>query len=454
MKIENVLNLINENVVIDFGHFHFDSAASFLTHYYDEDEEIELDTWGEEALEKCKKDKDFIGYDEAKALYDKLSNGDKRFFKIGKYNDSPKLVFRLGKRDNGKLVGFIETYYKPAIKRKSDSEVDELIKDIENRTNTFNGKEGFISIAIDPEYRGRGLAKTLFNNAVEKAKQVGFDAVSHRTAFKNRKIINFIQSLSDKFKPEADDDEKNVTFRYKFEKEEDEMTTSILSAAPQGGALNCGDNYVPGDMRTPTIFGKVQKRKKDEDTESIIPKEFYRYMSMDEISDILSYGAFRNLIDHEDDSEGRVKNPAGNLPYFKSFTYKLTKNGLLDFMGDGHAICVFDGPAMVKLAKTNKCKFLEYVFDNAPGSIHEYEYRLYSKTDNVPVDLSTVLKKVIFCKNSGIFKENDIENMLLDFSYNNINVPVVYIANPLTDKGKKFVYSLDKDENLQKIAIK
>ena len=41
MKIGKVLNLINENVVIDFGHFHFDSAASFLNRYSSEDEEFE-----------------------------------------------------------------------------------------------------------------------------------------------------------------------------------------------------------------------------------------------------------------------------------------------------------------------------------------------------------------------------------------------------------------------------
>ena len=56
MKIGKVLNLINENVVTNFGHFHFDSTASFLNRYCSEDEEVELDNWGEETLEKCKKD--------------------------------------------------------------------------------------------------------------------------------------------------------------------------------------------------------------------------------------------------------------------------------------------------------------------------------------------------------------------------------------------------------------
>ena len=40
------------------------------------------------------------------------------------------------------------------------------------------------------------------------------------------------------------------------------MTSAILSTAPQGGALECGDNYAPGDMRATTILGKIQRRKK------------------------------------------------------------------------------------------------------------------------------------------------------------------------------------------------
>ena len=110
MKIEKVLNLINENIVIDFGHFHFDSAASFLNRYCSEDEEFEPDTWGEEALEKCKKDKD-----------------------------------------------------------------------------------------------------------------------------KDKDFVEY---------------------------DEDEMTSAILSTAPQGGTLKCGDNYALGDMRVPKVLGKIQRRKK------------------------------------------------------------------------------------------------------------------------------------------------------------------------------------------------
>ena len=313
-------------------------------------------------------------------------------------------------------------------------------------------------MAVDPKYRGKGIAKKLLTAAAKKAKKVGLDALTYEVEYKNKPSINFIQKFSRKFKnetpaPMGSSDSGTLIFRYRFEKDEDEMTSAILSTAPQGGELVSGDNYATNDMRIPRVFGKMQKRKKEESAESIMPKVFYRYMSIEEINDILSYNAFRRLIDHDDDSEEKVKNPAGNLPYFKSFTYKLTENDILDFMGDGHVICVFDANALKKVAKANKCKLLEYVFDNSVGSIHEYEYRLYSKNTSVPVNLSSVLKKVILCEESGVFEESDIEEMLTDFSYNNINVPVVYIANPLTGKGEKFAYSLDEDENLQKTMI-
>ena len=48
----------------------------------------------------------------------------------------------------------------------------------------------------------------------------------------------------------------------KIVKDEDEMTSAILSTAPQGGALECVDNYASGDMRVPKVFNKIQRRKR------------------------------------------------------------------------------------------------------------------------------------------------------------------------------------------------
>lgn len=266
MKIGKVLNLINENVVIDFGHFHFDSAASFLNRYCPEDEEFEPDTWGEETLEKCKKDKDFVEYDEAKKLYDKLSRKEQKFVSPnGKYKDSPKLVFRLGEYDGNNLVGFIDVYYFPK-EKKSLSDVDKLIDDISS-SKSFDGRDGFITIAVDPKYRERGIAKKLLVAAVKKAKKVGLDALTYEVEYKNKPSINFIQKFSSKFKnetpaPKSDEDSGTLIFRYSLEKDEDEITSAILSSAPQGGALECGDSYALNDMRVPKVLGKIQRRKK------------------------------------------------------------------------------------------------------------------------------------------------------------------------------------------------
>ena len=101
--------------------------------------------------------------------------------------------------------------------------------------------------------------------------------------------------------------------------EEDEMTTAILGGTP-ADTLHSGDNYASGDNRCPMIMGKIQKRrKKDEDSEEMFTP-LYRYMDLEELNNIIAYNAFTDLLDFEEDSEGKVQNPAGMLPFFKSFS--------------------------------------------------------------------------------------------------------------------------------------
>ena len=260
MKIGKVLNLINENVVVDFGHFHFDSVVSFLNRYCNEDEEFESDTWGEEILEKCKKD-------------------------------------------------------------------------------------------------------------------------------------------------------------------EDEMTSAILSTAPQGGALECGDNYAPGDMRVPKILGKVQKRKKDEDSEEAIPSILYRYMSIGELESILVSNAFTELINFFEDSEGLRENPAGQLPFFKSFSSKITQEALEDFMGPDHIIVIFDTKVLANSStKFSKCKLLPYVFDEDENAIDEYEYRLFSDHNRVAINPGKAIKGIIFCPEGGEISPEDKEEILLNLDYAGVDM--------------------------------
>lgn len=230
--------------------------------------------------------------------------------------------------------------------------------------------------------------------------------------------------------------------------EEDEMTSAILSMAPQGGALECGDNYAPGDMRVPKSFSKIQKRRKaDEDAEEGV-QYLYRYMSIDELSSILSENAFTNLLDFKEDSNGLQENPAGDYPYFKSFTYKLTKDGLNYFMGDGHIICLFSKENMERMTKMNDTKLMKYKFDKGEGAIHEYEYRLFAKQNKVRIDPTQLIRKIVLTKQSGNVELDDIENILLDLSYAGINAPVEFIPNVLSGKSKKISYKLDENDEI------
>ena len=234
--------------------------------------------------------------------------------------------------------------------------------------------------------------------------------------------------------------------------DEDEMTSAVLSTAPQGGALQCGDNYASGDMRIPKILSKIQKRRKtDEDAEDGV-QYLYRYMSMDELSSILSENAFTRLLDFKEDSNGLQENPAGDYPYFKSFTYKLTKNGLNDFMGDGHIICLFSKENMERMSEMNNTKLVKYKFDKGEGSIHEYEYRLFAKQNKVKINPAQLIRKIVLTKQSGNVELDDIESILLDLSYAGINAPVEFIPNVLTGKGKKITYKLDENDEI--VAIK
>ena len=426
MKIAQVLSLINENNEINFGHTHFSSADEFMVRYYEEEETLD-DGWADNTRAKCEKSSDFIQYKDAKALYDKLSNGEKKFVAPrGKYIDSPKLVFRLGEKDGDILIGFVDVYYFPDVK-------DDI-------------REGFIIMAVDPAYRGRGVAKKLISKAAKKAKEVGFDSLKYEVDFANKHSINFIQKFADKFKNETPKsnnakDERNLTFRYRFEKEEDEMTSAILGGEP-------GAQYAEGDFRTPAIFGKVQKRKKEEDAETGY-KPLYRFMDIEELNNVLAYNAFTQLLDFDEDANYKVENPAGPLPFFKSFTTRITRDALNDFMGDSHIICVFDARELAKTSTaTNKTKLLDYVFDDASGAIHEYEVRLFSEHNRVPVVPSKIIKEVIFCKQSGYVEKDDIENLLLDLRDSGVNAPVSYIANPLTNKGQKIKFALDENDEL------
>lgn len=192
-----------------------------------------------------------------------------------------------------------------------------------------------------------------------------------------------------------------------------------------------------------------EKCKKDEDSEDVIPPILYRYMSVSELEDILSYNAFKGLINFFDDSEGLRENPAGQLPFFKSFTTKITQEALNDFMGPDHIIVLFDATVLANSStKFSKCKLLPYNFDEGDGAIHEYEYRLFSEHNRVPVNPSKAIKGIIFCPEGGEIPPEDKEEILLNLDYAGVDmrergkVQVIRSWNPLR---RHFIWLSDDD---------
>ena len=111
---------------------------------------------------------EFIDYQKALNLYNKLSNKEKSYVAPrGYYVDSPKLSFRLGLLDNDNLAGFIDAY-------------------------EFHKGEGFIIISVDPDYRGIGIAKKLLKAAIAEAVKNNFNKLIYKVDKVNEVSNNFI----------------------------------------------------------------------------------------------------------------------------------------------------------------------------------------------------------------------------------------------------------------------
>lgn len=232
------------------------------------------------------------------------------------------------------------------------------------------------------------------------------------------KISQIRQLLSESFNIS-----KHIQFEDILASKSQEEDEEIMGNFTPGDTLHSGDNYNPGDMRAPKVLGKVQKRKKDEDSEDVSSSILYRYMSISELEDILTYNAFKNLINFFDDSEGLRKNPAGQLPFFKSFTTKITQEALNDFMGPDHIIVLFDATVLANSStKFSKCKLLPYNFDEGDGAIHEYEYRLFSEHNRVPVNPGKAIKGIIFCPEGGEISPEEKEEILLNLDYAGVDM--------------------------------
>ena len=242
--------------------------------------------------------------------------------------------------------------------------------------------------------------------------------------------------------------------------DEDEMTSAVLSTTPQGGALQCGDNYASGDMRIPKILSKIQKRRKVQEDAENANSTIYRFMSLDELSSILVNKGFKKLLVFEEDAGKLRSNPAGDdFPYFKSFAYKISEDALRDFMGQGgdeiHIICELSLEYLKKAAKAAGCKFIKYKFEKGEYAVNEYEYRIFSEDGIIPVDPKKLIRRIIFTKESGNVNEEDIKKIVQDILFDlrdyNIDVPVEYIENVLDQNSKKISYKLNENDDVVEI---
>jgi hypothetical protein len=243
---------------------------------------------------------------------------------------------------------------------------------------------------------------------------------------------------------------KHIQFEDFLATKSQEEDEEIMGNFSPSDNLHTSDSYNTGDMRVPKVLGKVQKRKKEEDSEEVSPSTLYRYMSIGELEDILTYNAFKNLINFFDDSEGLRKNPAGQLPFFKSFTTKITRAALNDFMGPDHVIVLFDAAALKKSStKFSKCKLLPYNFDEGDGAIHEYEYRLFSEHDRVPINPGKAIKGIVFCPEGGDISPEDKEEILLNLDYAGVDMHKKGKAQDVRSwkpMRKSFLYLSEDDE--------
>ena len=73
------------------------------------------------------------------------------------------------------------------------------------------------------------------------------------------KIHHFLESCK---KIASDSSPKRSDKKIVRRVEEDEMSVSMLSPEAPMDNLECSDTFATGDFRFPTVFGKIQRRRK------------------------------------------------------------------------------------------------------------------------------------------------------------------------------------------------
>ena len=98
-------------------------------------------------------------FNDSLSVYNQLSDDEKKLLSPrGKFIDSPNLIYRYNHLVNGKSVGFIEVY----------------------KLNGNSNSTGFITLAIAPKYRSKGISYVLIKKAIDGCKSKGYSKLIYR----------------------------------------------------------------------------------------------------------------------------------------------------------------------------------------------------------------------------------------------------------------------------------
>ena len=98
-------------------------------------------------------------FNDSLSVYNQLSDDEKKLLSPrGKFIDSPNLIYRYNHLVNGKSVGFIEVY----------------------KLNGNSNTTGYITLAIAPKYRSKGISYILIKKAIDGCKSKGYSKLIYR----------------------------------------------------------------------------------------------------------------------------------------------------------------------------------------------------------------------------------------------------------------------------------
>lgn len=144
---------------------------------YDRDDVIDIIRFEDRFEEAALLEK--VSFEDTLKVYESLSDEDKKFVSPrGNFVDSPALLIREVEYDKKTPIGYIEVY----------------------KYNGTSTTTGFIGIAVNSKYRGKGVAKRLLTKAIDEAKRRGMTKLIYKLDAKNDASKRLIESLGYKLK--------------------------------------------------------------------------------------------------------------------------------------------------------------------------------------------------------------------------------------------------------------